>query len=436
MLDFLIMYESKNRELEGDILLGTELKHRGYNVGYIHSHYFKGKKIETKVLIMPYAYNNLTLYHHAYRICGRQQKIISLRSEQILANKYESDYGSWGYPKEEAQKIYTVSWGKNETESLLHCGIANEKILEVGNINVDMLYDEKLFIGKERLGKKYNILSDNEWILFISSFSLVGMSHEEEEGMLQRVGEEAKDFFKISKESRAEILSWFENYLNENQYKEIIYRRHPAEGMDNVLSNMEEKYNNFHVIYEEPVYEWIYAADRVYNWYSTSAFQTIILGKENILLRPTDFLQCEDINMFMNDRHITTYSEFSQDKSEKITDKSGYENYFIFKEGAYQRLADSCEQIIHNDQADCRINYDAICKTISMKQSIINAINYQIVFPYYRLMMKRGLDVPSFISSGYSEYKRICNCICCEAEFKSIERKVKKYLSKRNAVNE
>ena len=63
MLDFLIMYESKNRELEGDVLLGEELKRRGYTVDYIHSHYFRGKKRQAKVMIVPYAYDKIGRAH-------------------------------------------------------------------------------------------------------------------------------------------------------------------------------------------------------------------------------------------------------------------------------------------------------------------------------------------------------------------------------------
>lgn len=427
MIDFLIMYECKNREIEGDILLGTELENRGYSVKYIHSHFYNGRKIKANVLIMPYAYDNQTLYHHAYRFCGKQQKIISLRSEQIVGEKYEKDYNSWVYPKEEAKKIYTVSWGPKETEGLIRCGVKKEKILEIGNINVDLVYNKKLFMGKKELGRKYHINDANQWLLFISSFSMVGLSEQEEKGVISRSGEETREFIKTSKESRKIILEWFVRYLSTHPNKEIIYRKHPAEGIDFELQELEEKYHSFHIISNEGVGEWIFACEKIYNWYSTSTFQTSILGKENILLRPAYFPKAEDLLIFAEDKKIKSYEELCGEK-EEVNVINRYSPYLILEEGAYRRLADECEKILHDKTAYCHIDYKKVLRKNSLKNRIINLYLYYLLYPFYRKILEHSWDNHLKKSNGFNDYIKVCNNICSKHDYEQIKQKVEKYL--------
>lgn len=427
MVDFLIMYECKNRELEGDILLGTELENRGYSVKYIHSHFYNGKKIKAKVLIMPYAYDNQTLYHHVYRFCGKQQKIISLRSEQIVGERYERDYNSWVYPKEEAKKVYTVSWGKKETDGLIRCGMERKQILETGNINVDLLYDKKLFTGKKALGKRYHINDENQWLLFISSFSMAVISEEEEKGAIARLGIGEREFIKTSKESRKIILEWFAKYLSKYSDREIIYRKHPVEQIDAELQRLVDKYHNFHMISDEGVGEWIFACEKIYNWYSTSAFQSRVLGKENILLRPAYFPKEEDLLIFDRDKKIRSYEEFCEEKKEE-DNSGGYSEYFIFKEGAYYRLADECERILHDESGNCQIDYKSVLRENSFKRKVLNLYLYYVLYPYYDIILKHQWEHVQKISHGFGGYAKIYDNIGTKQEFERIKLKVKKYL--------
>ncbi len=436
MLDFLIMYESKNRELEGDVLLGEELKRRGYTVDYIHSHYFRGKKRQAKVMIVPYAYDNYTLYHHVYRICGEQKCIINLRSEQIVAKKYENDYTSWGYPKGEALKMYTVSWGRKETEGLLAAGVRKKRIVETGNINFDSLYVNKEFLGKKRLGEKYNINQDSKWILFISSFSLVGLTSKEEEGMISRIGEEGLNFLKLSKASRDKILEWFKQLLNQEDNIDIIYRRHPAEGEDSELKDMEQKYDRFHVVYNEVISEWIEAAEMVYNWFSTSGVQSLILGKRNVLLRPVEFPIDEDISIFDNDPKISSYDEFARDAidgntSISVESRQKYVDYYKLEKGGFYKLADFCEELINKPDADidCGIDYSNLVGKIRGKERIAYFFMYNLVYPFYSYMYKRKKELSVQMFSGYNEYKKVMDNICSNDEFLEITKKVDRIIA-------
>ena len=111
-IDFLIFYVVKNRELESIVLLGEELKNKGYRVDYFS--FFEldnGKKIKAvrnkvKVAIMPSLYHNNEIMNIVYSVAGRVDKIINLRWEQVYRNRVESNFDSYMYPKELAKDAY------------------------------------------------------------------------------------------------------------------------------------------------------------------------------------------------------------------------------------------------------------------------------------------------------------------------------------------
>ena len=99
--DFLIMYEVTTREMESIILLGNELKSRGYTVDYFSfehcnlKKYLQNKKIIKKyhnnveVVLMPSLYHDKEVYYLVNYVCGNCKNIVNLRWEQTF--NYQND---------------------------------------------------------------------------------------------------------------------------------------------------------------------------------------------------------------------------------------------------------------------------------------------------------------------------------------------------------
>lgn len=106
MYDFLILYEGKVRELESICLLAAELENRGYKVKIINTFLYQVKRIKrinAKIVITPFLYTNSDINDYVLKICQNFNFIINLRWEQIFSVKNETDFNSWGYPKDEAK---------------------------------------------------------------------------------------------------------------------------------------------------------------------------------------------------------------------------------------------------------------------------------------------------------------------------------------------
>ena len=85
MLDVLILYEHRKREIENCALLLEELSYRGYKVR-IESIFSPWKYFRNpKVLVVPHLYNEDQLIHFAKNIWLNNTNILSLQYEQVLS---------------------------------------------------------------------------------------------------------------------------------------------------------------------------------------------------------------------------------------------------------------------------------------------------------------------------------------------------------------
>lgn len=384
-MDFLILYDKKNREIESVCLLKAELEKRGYTVGQSHISDCFRKKIRPKVLITPNFYNNNEVYLRAYGFCKRINKIINLQWEQIVCKKYEDDGNSWWRPHQEAKKAIHICWGVNTQQKLINAGVAAANAKVTGRMDLDILARLDLLISRDDLASKYGLDKDKKWVLFISSFPYAVYSEAVLNNIKDSTGIDVDELTKVSKTNREIILKWLLHACEIYDY-EFIYRPHPAEECTDIEGA--GRHDNFHVICGESIKHWIYNADRVYNWRSTSVIESILLNRGNVLLRPEEYPlpEPEDFSVFDHAVRIGKAEELIKDLGDlrpTASDDLLYDYYFRDdKCTACERVADVCEEILKGTFS-CNIDYKEVKRSLGIRQRMKLYIVHCFGIPFF-----------------------------------------------------
>ena len=123
-VDFLIVYETRVRELENVCLLKYELERRGYSVAIINTwnsivNTKKNVKYDAKVVITPSMYND-GIYDFMKSIVGNMKKIVNLQWEQIGTIGDEKRQDSRFVLKGMASQCMNICWGDVTVNRLLN----------------------------------------------------------------------------------------------------------------------------------------------------------------------------------------------------------------------------------------------------------------------------------------------------------------------------
>lgn len=367
-IDFLIMYEVTTRELESIILLGNELKKRGYSVDYFSFEYANLKKYlqnkkhikkyynNVEVVLMPSLYHDKEVYYLVQYVCGKCKNIVNLRWEQAFTYKNEKDYNSYQYPHGDAKFGYHLCWGNASRENMICAGVKDSKLLVSGPIHMDFLREQfkDYYYSKEELFSKYDISPDKKCVLYISSFALATMTERQLEREEENAGRTLfdREQIKHQKQSRYTTLEWIEELLKENTCN-FIYRPHPVENVLGDLAELEAKYDNFHVISEHSVKQWILRCDVITTWISTSIVEAFFAGKSCLIVRPLPILEENEMPLYKDSQIVDSKEKFL-DNINKETELSVSEkvirDYYDFSDiPSYIRLSDELEKIYADD---------------------------------------------------------------------------------------
>ncbi|WP_027360911.1 surface carbohydrate biosynthesis protein [Halodesulfovibrio aestuarii] len=290
-MDFLIIYERKNREYENAVLLQLELERRGYCCEI--AQFYESSKFNLfninppKVILTPHLYESRSVIRTICRF-GRPLQIVNLQYEQVLSRRWER-LGHHN-PKGEAKKGLHVCWGERTAVRLKDAGVPPQNVHIFGALQMDMLRPEFRTRDEIRasIAKRYKLPLDKKWALFLSSFAYADISSDRLK-MNENVAKASLvDFVHIHTNSRDELLKWFEEVLEARLDKIFIYRPHPDELALEKVELLAKRYKNFHVIRDGAVKKWIEAADENYSWYSTSVVEAHMLGRSYSILRPYD----------------------------------------------------------------------------------------------------------------------------------------------------
>jgi UDP-N-acetylglucosamine 2-epimerase len=367
MIDFLILYELKNREIENVILLGNELKKRGYSVEYLkypskNRYMIPGMKKKARVVLTSALYDNNSLYVMVYRCSRAAKKIINLQWEQIWTNQADNNFSDFRFPHQMAKEVVHVCWGEHTKEKLLRAGIKREKVKIAGPLHMDFLRPnfKKYYKDRETLFREYDINTNKITVLFISSFSYATLTEDQIRGLKTDLDEATVDKFqRLSVESQKEVISWIDKLLQETPNINFIYRKHPAENDSKLLRQLMDKYEGFKAISDYSVKQWILTCDKIYTWYSTSIGEVYFAHKPCVILRPIQISNELEVSIMSDAEKIIDYDAFKKSIHENYQFPIGDEvmrKYYSVDVNvtACQRLGDLLEEVLSKDSYNIR----------------------------------------------------------------------------------
>ena len=313
MLDFLILYEHKVREMETVLLLQYELQRRGYSVDILNVYAFVRTKYvlwrKPVCIVVPFLYGDEELQRWVYNFCGSTRKVFNLQWEQVF-NK-SSDDDSRQTPSGHAREAAHLCWGEKSLRRLQRAGVANPLLL--GHPGMDFLSPRfrGWYSDRSAVNARYGFPEGRRMIFFISSFSYVSCTDSQLAFYSTITDRDPFAFKALSVETRNRILEWFDRYLTEcGEAAVVVYRPHPAELRDGKIDELAARHPSFYFIQDDSVRQWISVADVVLNWYSTSAVEACFAGKRSYFLRPVEIPDGSDYRMFDGVEKITGYQGF------------------------------------------------------------------------------------------------------------------------------
>lgn len=372
-VDFLFVYDVKNREFENISLLGAELERRGYKVGfqsfwhsYTHRFY---TKYRTKVAVLATCYKD-TVYRTFTGFVSAFDKVVNLQWEQVPPNNVlegetpeqwaNADWNSSGVLQ---HNVRYVSWGEQNRKRLLNVvGVEPANVTVTGYVTLDFYRWplNNMLISRDKLFARYGLDPKKRTALFISSFVFAKMPKLNSVSPLMT--DQAIDIFRTASiDSQSAFLTWAKQLLAEPDAEnvQIIYRPHPSEMKNPELQAMQRTTRGFFCIPDEAIKHWLNACDVIYNWNSTSAIEAYFSGKPTFVIRPVFMPRSSAMPIFNNCSFVRTFEEFRQtlyygDDPQVQAQYSMDINllnewYSVGETPAYIRVCDMLEQTIKDD---------------------------------------------------------------------------------------
>ena len=359
--DFLLMYEHKVRELDNLCLLKYELDKRGYRTKILYANNFdlieaRTVMYRTKVLVIGYCYTSSSIRDYAsYRI--KFDKVINLQWEQVTPNEQEKDSGSFRNLSGLAKEIVHISWGeKNQKRLIEKAGVAPRNVKVTGNITMDLLRPEfrGFYFPREEICRRYDLPEEKKLCLFIAGFKYVEVSAEAKRATIARFGEGRRHYLEVAEKEQLTILQWFRQFLEENKDCVIVYRPHPGDPSPRA-EKLAQEYENFRVISELSVKQWIAVSDLVYAWNSTAILEAFFAGKNPIYLCPYPIPEDQDHPLLMEMNKVEDYETFRKTVSGEVLDigltKEMVNPFYLVdeKRASYLKIADAFEEVYRDD---------------------------------------------------------------------------------------
>lgn len=364
MVDVLILYEHKNRELENASLLATELEYRGYKVKirciYSLTKYF----IKAKVLIVPHLYNDSQVIAFGKNFWMNNSAIIDMQYEQVLRQNQREGIHN---PKGQAVYAQHTAWGQAQIDAYLSHGIARENTHIIGHVAMDLMRPEfdECFISREMIAKEFGLVDYSKWVLFISTFAYKEKTKEELEDC-ERNAPGSGVIRELSINAQKTVVEWLVQSAEKHPDTVYIYRRHPAEREDPELQELERRIPNFKCIDKYSIRQWVRVADNFYTWYSTSIADTYFGNKMCYILRPEPIPEEFELEIMQGADVLKTYEEFEcslERKEDHFPIADEMMKYYYgndrnnIEEFAFIKLAKLCEKVMFDESMHYNYEY-------------------------------------------------------------------------------
>lgn len=360
--DFLLMYEHKVREFDNLCLLKYELDKRGYRTKILYENDWellqsRSVAYQTGVLVIGYCYTSSSIKDYAsYRI--KFDKVVNLQWEQVTTNEQENNSGSFRNLSGLAKEIVHISWGeKNRRRLIEKAGVLPENVKVTGNITMDSLRPEfkGFYLSRDEICDRYGLPKDKKICLFISGFKYIEASEQEKAATIARYGEGRRRYLEVAEKEQLTILQWFEQFLQERDDFVIIYRPHPGDASPRA-EKLADRYENFEVISELSVKQWIVICDLVCSWNSTAMFEAYFAGRNPFFLCPYPIPEDQDHPLFTEMNKVRDYEAFCKamtgEKVELGLTGEMINPYYLVDERTpgYVKICNELEAVYRNPQ--------------------------------------------------------------------------------------
>lgn len=351
-VDFVFVYEVKNRELQAITLIGYELVKRGYTVEYVnawHELHRSGKRVKAKVAVLFEGYNDKVI-RFALSFIERCDKALNMQWEQLLNPRCLED-DSLYFLKGDANRIHHCSWGEENLRHLVDvCGIPEEKIAVTGHVGHDFLRPQLKGYYRERedVFREFDLDTNKRVIMFIASFPPMI----QKEGLSMATNESRK----VGQDSRIEVVKWFKRYQESHPDCTIIYRPHPTEHLTPEFIEDLTSGGDIRIIDDYSIQQWISIVDDILLWRSTSVADIYVAHKGCLYLNPVELPKRFEYFILNEAKRITTYEAFEQGLEEEyrfpITDNIMKQYYLIDDTPAYIRIVDKLLELYKDDTVE------------------------------------------------------------------------------------
>lgn len=416
--DFVILYELRKRELENAVLLAMMLEKKGYKVAIEYKRSARLLLQRANVILTPFLYHNEIIMDFALQPFCRYKKIINMQYEQVFQNINLKELRC--LPTECAKNAVHISWGSNTTERYKKVGINPKNIFEIGHIALDLNSPKyrDIFLNRSEISKKFGIPLEKKWLLFISSFSFVGITKTEFEKW-KKINAGTEYFSEISNKSQPIILDYFDQLAQKHPELEIIYRPHPHEMYCEKITKLKKKYENFKVIPDFSIRQWILVSDYISTWCSTSLADVFYAQKPCAIIRPLPFLEEYDYPIYRNQQIISDYQDLenfvNNPKDYYKLKQSSISDYYCneFNANAFEKLRDVCIDVKNNKHFE----YDYYKRIPASRFFLLKSAIYKIL-----MFLAEFVDYGRFAPEKYREDVR-----CSHREMNKYKKEIKFY---------
>ena len=360
-LDFLFIYEHKVRELENLCLMKYELDRRGYRtrIAYIddaENALAVKPKYHTRVLCTMACYRDRTLRWHTKNFVIFD-KVIDLQWENIVYPKDEHRENAFKNYSGVGKEVVRVSWGKQNADRLLEAAHMDpRKVKIVGHVGMDFLRKplSNYYISREKLFAKYQIPDGKKVILFASPYYGDNLSQSYIRDMCLRFGDDWVNYYRFMCDSQHIVLDWMEKLCQNDPDLFIIFRPHPGQPSE-MAEKIEKSCNNFRIIGDKSVKQWIITCDKIYTGNSSVVVESFFARKMCQLLFPIPVTEGFELKLISDSRKITSMEEFEasvySDKEQFPTPQSSIEEIYMvdWEKPSFIRFADMAEEVLESD---------------------------------------------------------------------------------------
>lgn len=206
------------------------------------------------------------------------------------------------------------------------------------------------YLDRKTLFAEYGLPVDKKVLLFASPFYADNLSEEYIAGMCKKHGDDWRDYYDFMMRSERVILGWLERLCEERKDVLVIYRPHPGH-IGRHMSEVAGRCENFKVISEKSVKQWIIASDIVYTGNSSTIVEAYFAGRMCHLLFPFKVTEGFELKLISQGKKISDYEAFAKTVDEKDPvfpiDKSAINEIYLVDENepSYKKLADMAEEV-------------------------------------------------------------------------------------------